>query len=62
MKPAIFSGSKKSMEMTNEEMFNVQSTLPSKNKIVPDLSENDCTLDDNIIFLHNIFSTKDQDV
>jgi hypothetical protein len=40
MKSAIFSSSKKSMEI----LFNVQPTLPSKNKIVPDLSEHDCTL------------------
>jgi hypothetical protein len=39
MKSAIFSGSKKSMEI----LFTVQPTLPSKNKIVPDLSEHDCT-------------------
>jgi hypothetical protein len=26
-----------------EISFNVQPTLPSKNKIVPDLSERDCT-------------------
>jgi hypothetical protein len=32
-------GSKKSIEI----LFNVQPTLPSKNKIVPDLSEHDCT-------------------
>jgi hypothetical protein len=36
MKSAICSG----MEI----LFNVQSTFPSKNKIVPDLSEHDCTL------------------
>jgi hypothetical protein len=38
MKSAIFSGSKKSMEI----LFNVQPPLPSKNKIVADLSEHDC--------------------
>jgi hypothetical protein len=27
-----------------EILFNVQPTLPSKNKIVPDLSEHDCTI------------------
>jgi hypothetical protein len=39
MASAIFSGSKKSMEI----LFNVQPTLLSKNKVVPDLSEHDCT-------------------
>jgi predicted small metal-binding protein len=39
MKSAICSGLKKSMEI----FFNVQPTLHSKNKIVPDLSEHDCT-------------------
>jgi hypothetical protein len=39
MKSAICSGSKKSMEI----LFNVQPTLHSKNKIVPDLSEHECT-------------------
>jgi hypothetical protein len=37
---AICSGSKKSMEI----LFNVQPTLRSKSKIVPDLSEHDCTI------------------
>jgi hypothetical protein len=35
MNAAICFGSKKSMEI----LFNVQPTLPLKNKIVPDLSE-----------------------
>jgi hypothetical protein len=39
MKSANCSGSTKSIEI----LFNVQPTLPSKNKIVPNLSEHDCT-------------------
>jgi hypothetical protein len=51
---AICSGSKKSMEI----LFNVQPKLPSKNKVVPDLSEHDSTLNltfckiTNLLFFH----------
>jgi hypothetical protein len=49
MNAAICFGSKKSMEI----LFNVQPTLPLKNKIVPDLSEHDCTTRYESLFFHS---------
>jgi hypothetical protein len=57
MKSAIFSGSKKIMEI----LFTVQPTLPSKNKIVPDLSEHDCTAEKpSTVQAQNLISHWDQ--
>jgi hypothetical protein len=51
MNAAICFGSKKSMEI----LFNVQPTLPLKNKIVPDLSEHDCTTRYESLFFSLIY-------